>query len=355
MAWDETKTDMTVVGADLQLDEGYSEGSYETTSQDNGHIGWWQIYLESNVTESPAATGYSSYKIEINLSDDNIAWDGWILFQNGGIYSCRYHNLKITVYGEPASGQRPKITAFEDDPRPIGEEACPAPVTSVLNQPAGTETRGKRHIVGTGAGDWNGYDDYIVECLDGNTPSWLLVKPRKGQRIWNDQDDAVILYDENSAWVTCDARKLSNGHIYIPGWAISATGAGTWTITANNGQAMTCGFYDNWTGGVAANADEVDYQLTLSVGTYTILLFTREGPGQAIIDIDLDGPTSAATEVASFDCYAAGAALNIKKSDAGNVITEAGLYTLTARVDGRNGLANDWKADIGAIVLFRTA
>jgi hypothetical protein len=354
VAWDETKTDMTVNGADLELDEGAIEGSYNTGARDCGFIGIHYIECECEVTQSPAATGTFSWKIEIDTSDDDVAYNGFVLFQEGE-YSCRYYKIKVTVFGEPASAQRPKINRLEDCVRALGMEACPAPITEVKNQPAGGETRGVRHRVGTGAGTYAGLDDYIIETEDGTTPSFRRYKPREGTRVWNDDTNRADLYDENGNWVIWDPRRLGDGHVTIWGWCISATGAGTWTPTVNAGQLMTNGFLDNWSGALQADLDEVDYQLTLSIGTYTIDLLTREGPGQAIIDIDLDSPSGGAVEVASFDCYAAGGALNIKKQDAGNVITEAGLYTMTVRVDGRNGAANDWKADIGGIALWRTA
>jgi hypothetical protein len=120
---------------------------------------------------------------------------------------------------------------------------------------------------------------------------------------------------------------------------------------------MTNGFFDNYAGALQADLDEVDYQCTLAVGTYTILYFTKESAGHAIVDIDIDYEGGGSpVEVASFDCYAAAPANNIRKSDAGNVVSVAGLYTVTVRVDGRNvNNVTDWKADIGALIFFRTA
>ena len=100
-----------------------------------------------------------------------------------------------------------------------------------------------------------------------------------------------------------------------------------------------------------ADGDEMDFQVYLAAGTYTIILWAYKGTDQAIVDIDID-----AAEVASFDLYDAGApGTSQRLTDAGNVVATSGLKTITYRVDGKNGASSNHFARWEGITFSRTA
>jgi len=339
VAWDETKTNMTVVGADLQLDAGEIVGSYDTGSQDKGSVQWWYIEVECKVEESPAATGHSSWKIEINTSTDNVLWDGWQLYHEAEYY-CRYYKLRVTVEGDPPTAQRPKLTRLEDCARAAALPTRPAPVIEERNAPTGSETRGDRYVVGTGGGDFAGYDEWIVECEDGSTPSWRFAKPVEGTKIWFQDVNTTYLYDENSNWVVEDSRKTSPFRQTMMGQAYETQG-GVWTYTIDNNQDSNG--YETTTGGSAQN-DYIDFNIGLQIGTYDLRLMTCTGGNCAIITAYLDPIGSAGTtSIGTMDCYVAGALNNnVAKNIAAFSVTTAGSKVLRLKAATQNPLSGGW-------------
>jgi len=340
---------MSVVGADLQLDEGYGYGTYETGSQDQSAIAWYYIFVECKVEESPASTGTMSWTLEIDTSLDDIAWDGYQLFQEGEFH-CRYYRLRIKVWGDPATAQRPKVTRFEDDPRRMDVVPTPAAITSALNQPAGTETRGKRHRVGAGAGDWAGKDDYLVECMDATTPSWRFTPPVKGMRVWNDGTDQVEIYDEAGEWVPYDARKVAPFRQTMMAQGYEAVN-GLWGY-AIDGLQDSNGYITNAAGD--ANQDHVDYNIGLLMGDYDLRLCTTTGANHGICKVYIDPPATVGTTlVATFDLFA-GAANNVIQTQAAITIAAAGTKTVRLKVDGKNIGSGGHELEISWVEIWPT-
>jgi len=349
VAWDETKTNMTVSGADLELDEGAIEGSYNTTSQDTGAIQWWRIEVECKVTATPADTGHSWWKIEIDTSNNNIAWNGWELYVWGGEYSCRYYKIKVTVYGEPASDQRPKINLLEDVFYGAESVPCPAKIIQVINQPAGGETRGDRHRVGAaGAGAYTGYEGWLATCTEGDGPSFRFHKPEEGQRVWNTDTNRCDLQDENGNWVIWDPRMvcpfrqtmLAQGYEAVNGiWGYAIDG-----LQDSNGY-ITNAAADN-------DGDYVDYNVGLLIGSYDLRLCTTTGANHGICKIYIDPPAAAGTTlVATFDLFA-GAANNVVQTQAAISIATAGTKTVRLKVDGKNGGSGGHELEISWVEIW---
>ena len=214
MAWDEVKTNMTVVGADLQLDEGFVEGSYEVESTDAGTLTWYDVEILLDVDESPADTGQARYQIEWNYSEDDIAWSGWELFQPGEYY-LRYWNAKITVWGDPATGQRPKVTQFQVKVDPSdGHDRQPAVTSSVGALPGGPAF-GDRHILTT--------THSIHTCVDADTPTWRETKPVTGMTCYDTGAGASREYD-GASWKRFQDRDMRFDSVGVGVAASGTTG-----------------------------------------------------------------------------------------------------------------------------------
>jgi hypothetical protein len=170
-------------------------------------------------------------------------------------------------------------------------------------------------------------------------------------QVWNELNAIQRIYD-GTEWVDFDVRKNCNGHILIAGPSTATEPAGNWAYTANANQYMN-GYYDNTA--AAANLDNVTYQLCLSIGTYTLDVWTKTDVNGGIIDVDLTDPGSTTTEVASFDLYSNPVVVNVKKQQAAIGITVHGLYTMKVRVDGKNALSGGHDAWITYIAIWRTA
>ena len=91
-------------------------------------------------------------------------------------------------------------------------------------------------------------------------------------------------------------------------------------------------------------------QVYLAAGTYTLRLIGGKNSNAGILDIYLD-----AVEVASFDQYVAVPVYNQVFTQAGIVVASSKLYTLTCKVDGRNGASSNFYVYLGIIALWRTA
>lgn len=136
------------------------------------------------------------------------------------------------------------------------------------------------------------------------------------------------------------------GHLTILPYAFDSIGQGTWLPWLSAFQVMQGGIRNS----TRADGDNLSYQVYLSAGTYTLILFTYHGTSFGIMDIDIDG-----NEVASFDLYKAIPQYNHRHIQAGIVIPASGLYALRCRADGKNPASTFFYIPIGHISLWRTA
>jgi len=196
MAWDEIKTNMTVVGANLQLDEGCIEGSYDTGSLDIGVLAWLDINILLDWQMDPSDVGFSSVTVQMKTSPDNVAWTSYALF-NPGEYYCRYIRVLVTVMGDPYHDQRPKLTQFQIQ---AGESdsrmAQPAVDSSLAAVPANPDL-GDRHIITA--------DGTIATCVESDSEEWRYAKPLPFMQAYDTNAGALKTYDGGS-WKTDSAR-----------------------------------------------------------------------------------------------------------------------------------------------------
>lgn len=138
---------------------------------------------------------------------------------------------------------------------------------------------------------------------------------------------------------------IGEGHISIFPFNYSAINAGTWAFGVQGGWANYVFFNTSHD-----DADELDFQVYLAAGTYTLRILSNKGPSSGIISFDIDG-----AEVASLDLYNDPSVINEISSQAGIAVATAGLKTLTMRVDGKNASATFHYCIVYTIALWRTA
>lgn len=117
-AWAGTKTDVSVVGNNLEIDSGHLQGTYLCPVRDQGYVATfkigidavstvsgdstWQDYGELGHQEISDALRFLGEEIqgalsfEVKTSDDNITWSAWEAWQPAD-YKCRYFQIRMTL------------------------------------------------------------------------------------------------------------------------------------------------------------------------------------------------------------------------------------------------------------------
>lgn len=118
-AWSGTKSDLSKVGDNLEIDTGLLSGTYTTPVRDVGYVANFKIGVESVVVDATSNDAefdddltrefdddetsrfsgeevVGAIAIEIRTSEDNITWTAWKTWQAGD-YKCRYFQLKFTL------------------------------------------------------------------------------------------------------------------------------------------------------------------------------------------------------------------------------------------------------------------
>lgn len=117
-AWSGTKTDVSKVGDNLELDTNKLTGTYETAVKDIGYICTPKINAQTVVVDASSDRAWDDSEtatwdeseterwsgaevvgavdIEIRTSEDNSTWTAYKTWQAGD-YKCRYYQLKITL------------------------------------------------------------------------------------------------------------------------------------------------------------------------------------------------------------------------------------------------------------------
>lgn len=143
------------------------------------------------------------------------------------------------------------------------------------------------------------------------------------------------------------AVDVGEGHILILPYNYSSIGQGTWAIYIQVDDLLQGVLYNS----THADADNISYKVYLQAGTYTLTLLSRKTPSSGILDFDIDS-----TEIASLDLYNAVTAIYNQLSTYTNIsIATSGLYTLKARVHGKNAGSDNYFVLIQSICLWRTA
>jgi len=122
-AWDGTRDNTAISGANLIISTGFTTGTYTTKIKDVGYVATFGIAVEVatsitqgtkfntdgvtafNTSATERFTGQEApgaATFEIRTSEDNITWTSWADYQVGD-YKCRYYQLRMTLTRENAS------------------------------------------------------------------------------------------------------------------------------------------------------------------------------------------------------------------------------------------------------------
>lgn len=119
-AWNGAKFNTEKSGNNLIISSGHTTGTYLTPIQDLSYVATFRIVVgaitsisQGAAFDDDAVTRFNTSPslrfsgenapgaatFEINTSEDNITWDGWVTWQNGD-YKCRYYQLRMTLTKE---------------------------------------------------------------------------------------------------------------------------------------------------------------------------------------------------------------------------------------------------------------
>lgn len=143
-----------------------------------------------------------------------------------------------------------------------------------------------------------------------------------------------------------DDQGKGEGHILLEPLSYSSIVQGSYAVSGIPAGAFKGAFYN----ASAADGDEYHLKAFLAAGTYALTLLSDTKNNRGILDIFIDND-----EVASFDLYTADLAKNVRNTQAGIVVSSAGIKTIKFRLDGKNGSSSSYMANIQSTYLYRTA
>jgi hypothetical protein len=341
-----TKVGLTVSGADLVLDEGRTEGTYETTAVDQTILCWRRFDALVRVTRSGADASEPGYSVEIKTSPDNVTWTAYQSYRDGEYY-CRCFQMRITIKGSPAHNQRPVLNQFENSAPPCDAIPWQGNVLTTETTPPAAAKRGDRYLCGASV-DPAWPTGWIAICEQAGA-GFRLVPPIVGQQLYHADEDVVKLRDPSGAWVDADVRKISTGHITIlaPSW--DSKPAGTWAAWVDANQYMNGG-YVNTSGGVG---DSILYKTCLKKATYTMLFFHSTSATGGSIKIYKDA-ILAPNLLATINTFSGGTVYNVESRTTGIVLTVARLYDIIVVVDAA-GAGGGKDCEFSYLAFWRTA
>lgn len=134
-------------------------------------------------------------------------------------------------------------------------------------------------------------------------------------------------------------------NIFRLGLDNAAIAAGSWEVTSAAAWLLGFGFKNT----DKAQNDELDFEVNLAAGTYTIELEVATKPEAGIITVKFDD-----TSIGTIDNYAAGATYGASKSITG-ISVSAGLQTLKLVMATKNASASAYELQLGYMRLLKTA
>ncbi len=165
-AWGGTKSNLSKVGDNLEIDATYLFGTYVTPVRDIGYVATfkigvntlvtlsgddtWQDFGEQTFPDLPDTIRFSGTEIagatsfEIKTSEDNVTWSDWRLWQAGD-YKCRYFQLRMTITRASTAqvlqcselnyyADLPDIDEFQDGEVVTAGDGCAITFTKTLHE-----------------------------------------------------------------------------------------------------------------------------------------------------------------------------------------------------------------------------
>lgn len=142
-----------------------------------------------------------------------------------------------------------------------------------------------------------------------------------------------------------EKQDAGEGHINIDINSFTAT-AGTWALSGSSAYYS----YATVSNPTAGNGDKITFKVFLAEGTYKIYALHAKSAGAGILQFALD-----ATDIYQIDEYNATTQNNVTSSSSAFAVTRAGIYTFSARVNGKNASSAGYGVTLHQISLVRTA
>lgn len=172
------------------------------------------------------------------------------------------------------------------------------------------------------------------------TPKVLLEELGSGTNLEDLSDRTAIAEDHTATWkeMALYANSIKNLDLRF----YTNVVAGAW----GSGTGGDYSFITNTSG---ANSDEIEYEMYLLKGTYTLEVMHRTSHNAGTVDIDING-----SEAASFDYYAASESYGNTQSQTSITVSTGGLKTITMRIDGKNASSSGFYTTTQGMIFRRT-
>ncbi len=162
-------------------------------------------------------------------------------------------------------------------------------------------------------------------------------------------NDTVLTADSaegtGAKWSAVSADK-GEGHIRVGIWSPDSVGQGTWAMAASG--ALYNFRFENTT---TADADNVSYKVTLTTGTYTLVIIHDTINSGGKVDVSLAGTTV----LTGLDTYSASQTSNVISTTTSISVTSEGVQTLKFTLNGKNASSSDYSLLLNEVFLYRTA
>jgi hypothetical protein len=170
-------------------------------------------------------------------------------------------------------------------------------------------------------------------------------------------DNVTIEYDENNQISIIDAgvtdvqlseTTKATGTVWFPLIVdLGTVTAGTWGTTTNctnyvYGQALN-------NNAAAALNDEIDFDVYLDEGTYTVTIIVVKSSNFGILTYTIGG-----VSIVALDQYSGSQVNNFKSVTTGVNITSSGKKTLNIKVTGKNGSSSAYASNTIAVLFTKT-
>lgn len=156
----------------------------QVTDNASGIVGVSGLILAHEaLTNNPHQVTLEQARQQGNVLGGNIDMNSW----------------RVTGAADPSGATDYATKAYVDALAISAAVAWQEPVLNTFSEPPVSPTEGDRYLIGAGAsGAWSDNENKIVEWSSG---AWVFATPAEGWRVWEQDDNANLLYN-GSSWVS---------------------------------------------------------------------------------------------------------------------------------------------------------
>lgn len=141
-------------------------------------------------------------------------------------------------------------------------------------------------------------------------------------------------------------QDVGEGYILFDPYLYDSIVQGAWALSVSANYYHSYNFQSTSTN----NGDQLNYKAFLQAGTYIFDLVCTTSTDQGILEILIDG-----VSVGTIDTYAGVTVWIEKKSITGISVSQAGLKTISLKLNGKNALSSSYGMRISSFALRRSA